>query len=147
MTEPILEFRGPTRWLSNFHLVGIVYEGVRYPSSEHAYQAAKTLDIEERRRIASMPKPSDAMYAGRALQARPDWFAVRVQVMTDILRLKFAPGTELAERLLATGDAHLEEGNYHGDRFWGTVHGKGRNELGKALMRVRHDLKALSVVC
>ncbi|UTC29776.1 hypothetical protein BAJUN_01460 [Bajunvirus bajun] len=143
MTEPILEFRGKTRWLSNFHLVTVVHEGITYPSTEHAYQAAKTLDMSERQRIADLEKPGDAMRVGRALKSRTDWPDVKVRIMYEVNREKYRPGSELAAMLLATGDAHLEEGNHHGDRFWGTVYGKGRNELGKVLMRIRDELRAL----
>lgn len=38
---PIIDFRGPYRWLSNFHLAEVYFEGHFYRSSEHAYQAAK----------------------------------------------------------------------------------------------------------
>lgn len=44
----ISEFKGESRFLSNFFAVPIMYEGVEYPSVEHAFQAAKSLDPEER---------------------------------------------------------------------------------------------------
>ena len=44
--EVINEFQGKYRFLSNFYPCDIVYEGIQYPSTEHAYQAAKTLDTE-----------------------------------------------------------------------------------------------------
>ena len=44
----INEFSGRYRWLSNFHTCSIVYDGVEYPSTENAYQAAKTIIKEER---------------------------------------------------------------------------------------------------
>jgi predicted NAD-dependent protein-ADP-ribosyltransferase YbiA (DUF1768 family) len=56
--------------------------------------------------------------------------------MEDILMRKFAH-LELRGLLLATGDAHLEEGNWWGDYFWGVCKGKGENNLGKILMKVR----------
>ncbi len=49
---------------------------------------------------------------------------------------------DLAQRLLATGDAELVEGNNWGDRFWGICRGEGRNELGKILMKVRDELRS-----
>jgi hypothetical protein len=71
---------------------------------------------------------------------REDWDLVKVKVMEAIVRAKFED-PELATRLLATGDAELEEGNSWGDRFWGTVNGKGHNHLGKILMMVRAEIK------
>jgi predicted NAD-dependent protein-ADP-ribosyltransferase YbiA (DUF1768 family) len=61
--------------------------------------------------------------------------------MERLVRLKFAD-PDLAARLLATGDRELIEGNTWWDTTWGCVRTKdggwkGRNELGKTLMRVR----------
>ena len=42
--RPITDFRSAYRWLSNFHLAEVHFEGHAYPSSEHAYQAAKADD-------------------------------------------------------------------------------------------------------
>lgn len=38
-------------------------------------------------------------------------------------------------------DGHLEEGNTHGDKVWGTVNGVGENRLGKILMRLREEFR------
>jgi predicted NAD-dependent protein-ADP-ribosyltransferase YbiA (DUF1768 family) len=45
--------------------------------------------------------------------------------------------------LLATGDAEIQEGNTHGDLYWGVdLHtGEGENVLGKLLMKVREEVK------
>ena len=45
--------------------------------------------------------------------------------------------------LLATGDAELQEGNTWNDTFWGVSSktGKGKNTLGKILMKVRGELQ------
>ena len=45
--------------------------------------------------------------------------------------------------LLATGKATLVEGNSWGDTFWGVCRGKGKNMLGKILMRVRKRLATI----
>ena len=62
--------------------------------------------------------------------------------MKDIVRAKFSQNEELAKKLLATNDEYLIEGNTWGDRFWGTVNGEGRNQLGIILMQVRDELRA-----
>lgn len=61
--------------------------------------------------------------------------------MYEICKAKFSQNEELRDRLLATGDEYLEEGNTWGDRIWGTVNGICENRLGKILMRVREELK------
>ena len=44
----INEFQGDYRFLSNFHPAEVEMDGIKYPSVEHAYQAAKSLDKDER---------------------------------------------------------------------------------------------------
>lgn len=56
-------------------------------------------------------------------------------------RAKFTQNPNFADKLLATGDAHLEEGNTWGDRIWGTVNGSGANRLGIILMQIRAEIK------
>lgn len=136
----IREFQGEYRFLSNFWPATVVFEGITYPSAEHAYQSAKTLDITERRRIAALSTPGEAKRAGRALTLRADWERVKFDVMERCVRDKFMRNADLRARLLATGDAHLEEGNTWGDRVWGTVDGVGENRLGKILMKIRDEL-------
>ena len=48
---------------------------------------------------------------------------------------------ELKEKLLATEDAYLEEGNTWGDTYWGTCDGIGKNIMGLLTMRVREEIK------
>lgn len=139
--EPILAFHGSYRWLSNFSPRPLTYEGVRYATVEHAYQAAKTLDPEERHRVAALSTPGLAKRAGRSIQLRDDWEEVKVSVMKELLALKFAqPG--LRAKLLATGARLLVEGNTWNDRFWGQCPvGNGQNMLGRLLMEERQSLQ------
>ena len=143
-TQPakIAQFKGEYRFLSNFYPVAVEFEGIMYPTVEHAYQSAKTLDMNERKRIAALPTPSDAKREGRKLKLREDWETVKSDVMERCVRYKFTHDAELRERLLATGDAILEEGNDWGDRVWGVVNGVGENRLGKILMKVREELRS-----
>lgn len=71
---------------------------------------------------------------------RSDWEEVKDKVMYEIVLAKFTQNPDLKEKLLATGDEYLEEGNTWGDTIWGTVDGVGENRLGKILMRVRDEL-------
>jgi predicted NAD-dependent protein-ADP-ribosyltransferase YbiA (DUF1768 family) len=72
----------------------------------------------------------------------PDWPDRKIAVMRELLRSKFAPGSELADKLLATGDAELVEGNDWEDTFWGKYQGAGENHMGKLLMELRASLRA-----
>lgn len=88
-----------------------------------------------------MLDPSSAKRKGRHVQLRHDWEKVKFDIMYEICKAKFSQNAELKDKLLATGDEYLEEGNTWGDRIWGTVNGKGQNNLGKILMRVREELR------
>jgi predicted NAD-dependent protein-ADP-ribosyltransferase YbiA (DUF1768 family) len=66
---------------------------------------------------------------------------VKFDVMERCVREKFTRHADLRAKLLATGDAVLEEGNDWGDRVWGVYQGQGDNRLGKILMKVRRELR------
>ena len=85
----IKEFQGENRFLSNFHPCRIDWEGIIYPSVEHAYQASKTLDKNERLKIANLSTPGRAKRAGQKLEIRPDWEEVKVPIMESLVRQKF----------------------------------------------------------
>lgn len=135
----INEFRGPYYFLSNFYEAPVTWNGITYRNNEAAFQSAKTNDIVVRETFATMD-PSTAKREGRRVTLRPDWEEVKYQIMYEICLAKFTQNRELRERLLATGDEYLEEGNTWGDRIWGTVNGQGNNWLGKILMQVRDEI-------
>jgi ribA/ribD-fused uncharacterized protein len=139
-TASINSFRGEHRFLSNFYPAIVKLEGVLYPTVEHAFQAAKTTDQRLRAEIRNCETAADAKQLGRRVPLRPDWDAVKVLIMENFVRQKFAPGSNLAARLIATGNAVLVEGNDWGDTFWGVCRGKGENMMGRILMLVRAEL-------
>ncbi len=140
MTNKISRFRGKYSFLSNFYPCFVEFEGIRYPSVEHPFQAAKTFDNDQRFAFCIVSTASDAKKLGRKLKLRNDWEAVKEDVMYECLKSKFS-NENLKEMLLQTGDAYIEEGNNHGDRIWGTVNGQGQNKLGKLLMKIREEIK------
>lgn len=136
-------------FLSNFSRAKVTLDGEVYPTTEHAYQAAKTLDPEIRSKIRDAkrkedgsPWPGEAKRMGARVALRPDWEDVKLKVMEDLLRQKFSDPA-LSARLKATGDKELIEGNTWKDRFWGVYMGKGENHLGKLLMKIREELPPL----
>lgn len=136
-------FRGEYKFLSSFYPAKVIYEEMEYPSSEHAFQAAKSLIIGVRMLIARASSPGDAKRLGRKIALRPDWEDVKLQVMKDIVRAKFTQNADLRIMLvMGTRDAELIEGNTWGDKFWGVdkATGEGENHLGKILMEVREEL-------
>ena len=139
-------FRGAFDFLSNFYGASVFYDGLWYRNSEAAFQSAKTLDPEMRKKFAAA-SPSQAKSMGRMVNLRPDWEQVKDGIMLEILRSKFAPGTKCAEWLLATGSLRLIEGNTWHDNYWGVCQcekcrgEKGLNHLGELLEKVRDELR------
>ena len=129
-------FTGENFFLSNFALSDITYNGVLYPTVEHAYQASKTLDLKERCGIASLTTPSMAKHAGKKVKLRDDWDKIKLNIMEELISLKFEI-PNLHKRLQETFPKELIEGNYWHDTFWGVCNGKGQNHLGKLLMKIR----------
>ena len=132
--------------MSNFEPCEVTFEGVTYPSTEHAYQAAKTLNPKIRA-LFLLPSVTagKAKRMAKTMKVREDWNDVRVGVMEGLLRQKFAPGTSLALELAVLKDYDICEGNYWHDNFWGSCTcakcaDKGENVLGKLLMKLRDEL-------
>jgi N-glycosidase YbiA len=136
----ILEFKDEFRWLSNFWPCKVIFEGLEFNSVEAAYVAAKTVDIHLRRYIQQLKTAGECKRFGRDLDLRHDWCDIRIDVMTNLIRQKFASGTELAAKLISTRSAEIIEGNSWNDTFWGVCRGKGENNLGKIIMMVRDEL-------
>jgi hypothetical protein len=141
MPKRIDSFMGQYRFLSNFWPAHVSYDGVVYKTTEHAFQAAKSLDLAERAFVRDCETARAAKTAGRKVTLRPDWEQIKIGVMEDLVRQKFSVAP-LRAMLLSTGDAELVEGNDWSDFFWGVCDGKGRNEMGKILMRIRAELRA-----
>ena len=131
-------------WFSNFEPFDepFEYEGNTYTTPEHLYQAMKTLDPEQRSLIANAATPGSAKRLGRAVSIRSDWEQIKLDIMWGILKIKFAPGTTWAEKLLKAEEPIIEWNNW-GDTFWGVdkITGNGQNHLGKLLMLIKKELE------
>lgn len=143
-------FDGKYAFLSNFYESPITHDGITYPTNEHFFQAMKTLDINEKKKIAAASTPGQSKRMGRTVTLRSDWEAVKSYYMELGLRLKFQ-NSDLAEKLIATGDEELVEGNIWHDNCWGNctceqcANKPGENRLGKLLMKIREELKQANV--
>jgi len=139
-------FSGQFEFLCNFYKQEFEFEGRVYPSSEHAFQAAKTSQEHEKDGIAGAFTPGLAKKLGRRVKLREDWNEVKNDVMYQVLKAKFSD-KNLRQKLIDTGDMELIEGNTWGDCYWGVDinSGVGENNLGKILMRLREELKSVGV--
>ena len=129
------KFEGEYAFLSNFYDCPVNY-GLTYRNCEAAFQAMK--DPNRCTEFVDL-HASRAKALGRKVRLRSDWEEIKDTVMLDILRAKFDTNPDLKEKLLATGDEFLVEGNTWGDTYWGVCNGKGRNHLGHLLMQVRDE--------
>jgi len=144
--DKITTFRGKYNFLSNFYYSVVEYEGMKYSTVEHAYQAAKTKDQTIRKRIQEAVTPAGAKSIGRTIKARGDWYEINLIILESLIRQKFINYPTLGRKLLDTGDAEIIEGNTWNDQFFGMTRNKtgqwvGENHLGKILMKIRQELQ------
>ena len=134
-------------FLSHFHPAPVVLDEVLWPTVEHYYQFQKSFDPLYRSAVRAAEHPARVKKLAQALgrestsaQPRPDWFAVKRDVMRRADAAKFAQHADLARRLVGCGTAALIEDSPY-DAFWGIGRdGAGENWAGRILMEVRDEL-------
>ena len=133
--------------LSNLFPRPIMFEGCKFPTAEHAYQAGKARKEEVREWILSAPTPSLVAMASHGLYTWdivPNWSRIKLDRMRRVLRAKFTQHEDLKQLLLSTGEARIVETARVANavnRAWGEVNGKGQNMLGVLLMELRNELR------
>ena len=126
-------------WMSNFHQSHFKLDGYTWPTVEHFFQASKFEGTDLYHKIRKAKTPGEAKKLGQSRGLRPDWEKVKIKVMHRALRAKFQIST-FRSMLKFTGDELIEEVSPY-DYVWGTgKDGKGKNLLGKLLMRVRTEI-------
>lgn len=141
----INKFRGKNYFLSNFYQAPVKYQGMFFTNNEAAFQGAKVIGTKQESQRLSFTSliARDAKHKGRHVLLRSDWEKVKDQVMYDIVLDKFTRNQDLRDKLLATKNAELIEGNTWHDTYWGydITKKRGQNKLGKILMQVRQQLR------
>lgn len=142
MPNLITSFDGKYEFLSNFFPAIVSIDGMRFPTVEHAFQAAKTDRPSEKLAIQQAKTPGQAKRMGRKVSLIEEWDDVKDSIMLYLLRQKFCSGSSLAEDLVETRNTTLVEGNVWHDTYWGVCTcpkcgGRGANVLGQLLMYVR----------
>lgn len=129
-----------TRFLSNMFPHTVAWNGKLYPSTENAYQAAKAqlVDNMPLAQAMEMVTPRQSKTLAKRLELPDAWHDIKWSVMSGLVQQKFR-NPLLLEKLLATGDQEIIEGNTWGDTYWGVCNGTGQNHLGKILMTIRNQ--------
>lgn len=129
----------------NFAAFQVDWQGRRWPTSEHAYQAAHFFDTDPElvEEIANALSPHDALKLAKqnVHKVPEDWSEIKIEIMEDICRNKLQQNPYIQHKLLQTGDVPIVEDSPKDD-FWGWGKNRdGRNELGKIWMRLREDMQ------
>lgn len=128
---------------SNFAPYPIEVDGKVWPTAEHYFQAQKFVGTEHEEALRLEPSPMVVARMGRDRKKplRPDWEAVKDDLMRKAVMAKFTQHADLRAQLLGTGDAQIVEHTTN-DSYWGDGgDGSGKNMLGIILMNVRERLR------
>ncbi|MFG3589460.1 NADAR domain-containing protein [Streptomyces sp. NPDC047990] len=127
------------RGLHNNYPAPITVGDATYPSVAHAYWALSIARPQDRDAVAAADSYAAARRRAMGSPCHDGWEHVRTAVMTSLLRAKYDQHPELAETLLATGDATLMYDEID-SAFWGDNGRGGRNWTGRLLELVRSEL-------
>ena len=129
---------------SNFSRHPVKLDDKIWKTSEHYFQAQKFIhSSKDMNDVFKANSPSIAARIGRDRKRplRKDWESVKDDVMHRVVKAKVLQHKEIKELLLSTGNEEIIE-HTKNDRYWGDGgDGRGKNMLGKTLMRVREELK------
>lgn len=129
----------------NFSSFQVDWRGRRWPTSEHAYQAAHFFEtapeLVEQIFAARSAHEAYKLAKANADKAPDNWDEIKVGVMEEIIRAKCEQNLYVKEKLLLTLDEIIVEDSPK-DSFWGWgADRQGRNELGKIWMKLRDELR------
>lgn len=110
-------------FLWNNYKCPVEWEGIVYPTAEHAFQASKVINPALRMLIAAAASPAEEIQ-----ETRWDWDNLKFGFLLEITKCKFYQNKDLAEKLLATGNKEII---------------CDENHLGLILMIVRKELQMI----
>lgn len=160
MANNIICFHNPDEengYLSNWYLSDFLYGNMKFTSAEQYMMYVKAVQFGDEynmQRIMSTTDVAKIKQYGREVKGYVNniWASRRYKIMVDGLIAKFKSNPQLAEKLLATGNAILCECAVK-DRIWGIglsmkdpnrfdmTKWRGQNLLGEVLMEVREILR------
>lgn len=145
--DPILFYPKEFYVLCNFSAFTVTMDdGLIYPTSEHAYQAArfirsKNWDISIAIRNAPSAHEAFQIAQNNKHLALPSWNDEKYDVMKEILHIKTNQHPYVKQKLLETGNRLIIEDSWRDD-VWGWGPNKdGQNRLGILWMEVRSEIR------
>lgn len=135
---------GPLGYLASYSQDGFYCNGVYYQTTEHFFQAQKFDDEIIKKQIikAKYPKIASEIGRKRSNVPRKNWKKIKDYIMYDAVLMKFRANTEIAKKLLATGDDEIVEETVK-ENYWGCgPNYDGKNIYGKILCAVRNELRS-----
>ena len=136
-------FTGYFNFLHNNYLTPVYYEGITYPSVTHAYHAARSTDQQTRKAILNAETFQILGNIAIRITDPSDWQERKLKLMEQLLRDKFRRCKDLQDKLRLTLGRELlmtYEEEKKNNLYWGVVKGKGQNQLGRILMKIRNDI-------
>lgn len=125
-------FCGDELFLSNFYPTPIRWEGLVYPSVEHALQASMCFNVKDRL-FFTIGSVKDARRLGRRIHRHYFWPDILRSVINELLEIKFKDPV-LKQKLLDTGGKLISVGHR-----WG--HDYRDLNLSARLMSLRDNLR------
>jgi len=133
------------------YMAPVLLDSLSYPSAEHAWQCLKfretAPDLANRIRETETVDAAHLISHSEGMdKIREDWDVVKYDMLLKILRAKFQQHAALREPLLATGDrllVNVDIDKWAGMSAAGGI-ATGDNNMGKALMKVREELRSSS---
>lgn len=145
MSKPVLFYghrESPYASFSNFFPCEFELDGKKWSCSEQALMFYKSEDKSYQKKILQTKDPHTVKALGRQAKLRPDWDEIKFDLMIRILNAKFSQNKSLGRLLVSTEDRMIHEDCP--DPWWGggPNHPRGRDLLGKALRRVRDQIRS-----
>lgn len=139
--DMIYKFQGEYEFLSNRFVCEFIWEGLRYTNAEAAFQSSKCANPQDRDLFGGL-SAKKAMAKGSKITPPEGWEERQTEIMKAVLLAKFSQNPDLMNKLLATGESLLVNGNSQRELFWGvdTYSWRGENNLGKILMEIRNQI-------
>lgn len=105
----------------------------KFFSVEHAYQASKTLVLEEQMEIANTPNMSDMLKLSETITIMPTWDKKKATILKTLVNDKFTQNFPLKIKLVSTDPYHFHD---EGDKYKDYT----ADELCEILLNIRNGI-------